>query len=144
MCTSAVKCARQQAWLLVFLATNSNVLCAGETEQPQEAGQEGGEASQKGSAALEKRSKAFQRGNAAPQEHSTAAFQENGEATQESGRRHQEVIKECVVEMLDRWALPCPEGLLASCLLKIVWMQAHHVEGIDSDMTKPVMWGFVR
>ena len=144
MCTSAVECARQQAWLLVFLATNSNVLCAGETEQLQEAGQEGGEASQKGSAALEKRSKAFQRGNAAPQEHSTAAFQENGEATQESGRRHQEVIKECVVEMLDRWALPCPEGLLASCLLKIVWMQANNVEGIDSDMTKPVMWGFVR
>ena len=99
--------------LPVSLSCNgSTVLCSGETEQHQEAGQEGGEAFQEGSAALEKRSKAFQRGNAAPQEHSTAAFQENGKATQESGRRRQVVINECVVRLLDRWALPGPEGLL--------------------------------
>jgi len=89
----------------------SNALCLGETEQHQEAGQQGGEAFQRGSAAPQKCSTAFQRGDAAPQEHSTA-FQENGKATQESGKCHQEVIKECVVQLLDRWALPGPEGLL--------------------------------
>ena len=108
----------------------------GETEQLQEAGQEGGEASQKGSAAPQTRSTAFQRGDAASQEHSTAV-QESVEATQESGKCHQEVIRECVAQLLDRWALPCPEGFL----LCTVWMQADTVEGIGSDMTmtRPVM-----
>ncbi len=129
----------QATGLAVILSGNcSNVLCLGETEQHQEAGQEGGEASQKGSAAPQTCSTAFQRGDAASQEHSTA-IQENGKATQESGKCHQEVIRECVVQLLDRWALPCPEGFLPCCLLTVVWMQADTVEGIGSDMPRPVM-----
>ena len=81
VCASAVKHSLQATGLAISLSCNcSNVLCSGETEQDQEAGQEGGEAFQKGGAATQKSSTAFQRGNAAPQEHNTA-FQENGKTT---------------------------------------------------------------